>query len=44
MKRGKGEKNKPAALGIVLDTLFVGELWKGAIISKKIWPALTLYV
>ena len=34
MKRGKRAKNKPAALDIVPDTLFVGEFRKGVINSK----------
>ena len=42
MKRGKCAKNKPAALDIVPDTLFVREFWKGVINSKYIWPSLTL--
>ena len=38
MKRAKCAKNEPAALDVVPDTLFVGELWKGVINSNYIWP------
>ena len=38
MKLGKCAKNKSAALDIVPDTLFVGDIWKSVINSKYIWP------
>ena len=41
IKRGKCAKDKPAALDIVPDSLFVGEFWNGVINSKYFgqhWP------